>query len=131
MCVYGINVGAGANGTLGCRVVVVGGSPTGALDSVHTSPGSVQVTGWAIDPDTAGTDTVHIYIDGVAIVIPGGRRAPRHRAGVPALRADPRLQRLDAGERPACTASASYGINVAGVRRANTTLGCHTVGVPG
>ena len=129
VCVYGINVGSGVNSTLGCRIVVVGGSPTGALDSVHTSPGSVQVTGWAIDPDTSATDMVHVYIDDAASVISAGGARPDIGQAFP-------LYGPNHGYSDSIPASAgvhrvcAYGINVVGAG-GNTTLGCHTVGVPG
>ena len=66
VCTYGINVGAGRNASLGCRTVVLpSGSPSGALDTVtSTSPGVVTASGWAIDPDTAASIVVHLYVDG-------------------------------------------------------------------
>lgn len=67
VCAYGINVGAGGNGTLGCRTFTASGDPGGALDSASTAPGTVTVSGWAIDPDTVGPATVKVLVDGVAL----------------------------------------------------------------
>ncbi len=39
-------------------------SPIGALDVVESHPNGVRVAGWAIDPDTVGAVTVHIYVNG-------------------------------------------------------------------
>ena len=65
VCLYGIDVsGPGGNTTLGCRIVTVGGSPFGSLDTVRTAPGQVRVTGWVIDRDSASPGTVHVYVDG-------------------------------------------------------------------
>ena len=43
-------------------------APIGSLDSVSASPGSIQVKGWALDPDTTASINVHVYIDGRAVV---------------------------------------------------------------
>ncbi len=65
VCIYGINVGAGANSTLACRTVnVLGGSPIGALDVARQGPQSIAVAGWALDFDTSGSIPVHVYVDG-------------------------------------------------------------------
>ena len=67
VCVYGINTVNGANTALLCRTVEVDGAtapPIGAVDALTTAPGSVSVSGWALDPDTAAPTEVHIYIDG-------------------------------------------------------------------
>ena len=54
---------ATATRRVGCRTVQVG-SPFGSLDGFATGPGQVTVRGWAIDPDTTGPVTVHVYVDG-------------------------------------------------------------------
>jgi hypothetical protein len=130
VCAYGINVsGPGANTTLGCRFAVVGGAPFGALDSVHTSPGTIDVAGWAIDRDTAGPDTVHVYVDAVPTVLTAGDPRPDIATAYP-------LYGGDHGYSAAIAATAgvhrvcAYGIDVLGPG-ANSTLGCRTVGVPG
>jgi hypothetical protein len=66
VCAYGINVGAGTNPQLGCRSVTVpGGSPFGSLDSVRRNiDGSISVSGWSIDPDTATPINVLAYVAG-------------------------------------------------------------------
>ncbi len=61
--VYGIDVGPGDNRLIGSRMVLVGGEPFGAVDSVSVSNGILTVAGWAIDPDTADPIPVHVYID--------------------------------------------------------------------
>ncbi|MEJ5254339.1 MAG: glycoside hydrolase family 25 protein [Acidimicrobiales bacterium] len=65
VCVYAINVGAGdTNPLLGCRsVVVLDGVPVGSLDGVATGVGAVTVSGWALDPETAGPITVQVFVD--------------------------------------------------------------------
>ena len=42
-------------------------APVGWLDSAtSTSPGVLSVSGWAVDPDTTASITVHVYVDGTA-----------------------------------------------------------------
>ena len=66
VCVYGINAGPAGNGNpaVGCRSVRVG-SPFGNVDGFVTASGQVTVQGWAIDPDTTGPVSVHVYVDDV------------------------------------------------------------------
>jgi hypothetical protein len=129
VCVYGINgSGPGANSTLGCRFAMVGGSPFGALDPVHTSPGTISVAGWAIDRDTTGPDTVHVYVDSAATVLSASAPRPDLATAFP-------LYGSDHGYTASIPAAAgvhrvcAYGIDVASPG-ANSTLGCRTVGVP-
>jgi hypothetical protein len=65
VCTYAINAaGIGTNTLLGCARVQVGGPPTGVIDHVDFGAGTLQVTGWSLDPDTAGSTSVHAYVDG-------------------------------------------------------------------
>ena len=66
VCVFALNLGAGAvNPLLGCRDVDVSG-PIGSLDVVAPdAPGSIQVAGWAADPAVStGSTEVHVYVTG-------------------------------------------------------------------
>jgi hypothetical protein len=127
VCLYGINVGAGANVALGCRMVATSRVPFGALDVVSAGPGGVTVAGWAIDPDTSGAIEVHTYIDGrgaggtitglarndVGAVYPAYGPNRGYLATYPAA----------PGRHDVCT----YGINVGAGQ--NVLLGCRTVWV--
>jgi hypothetical protein len=129
VCLYGIDVsGPGDNTTLGCRIVTVGGSPFGSLDTVRTGPGVIQVTGWVIDRDTALPGSVHVYIDGVAIAVTADEARGDIGNGFPLYGARHGFNAsfvAAAGAHQVCV----YGINV--IRPgANTTLGCRTVTVP-
>jgi hypothetical protein len=75
VCAYGIDVGPGGNSLVGCRNVLVGGDPFGAVDVVSVSGGMLTVAGWAIDPDTADAIDVHVYVDssGRAFTADGSR----------------------------------------------------------
>ena len=46
------------------RPLVDYGTPLGNLESATAGPGSIQVSGWAMDPETAASITVHAYVDG-------------------------------------------------------------------
>ncbi len=77
VCAYGINVGLGNHSLLGCRTVVVPmGSPIGHIDGASISNGTVSLNGWAIDPNTAGPDIVHIYVNGVGFEVIANQNRP-------------------------------------------------------
>jgi hypothetical protein len=40
-----------------------GRTPVGALDSISVGAKSISVAGWTLDPDTAASITVHLYVD--------------------------------------------------------------------
>ncbi|MCD9623881.1 hypothetical protein [Rhabdothermincola salaria] len=79
VCAYGINLGPGSNSLIGCRSVLVGGSPFGSLDVARGGSGTIRLQGWAIDPDTAGPIDVHVYVDGVGA---GVATASKNRSDV-------------------------------------------------
>jgi hypothetical protein len=84
VCVYGIDVGPGDNKLLGCRMVLVGGDPFGAVDVASVTGGILTVSGWAIDPDTAAPIGVHVYIDGAGRAITANASRPDLAAAFPA-----------------------------------------------
>ncbi|WP_066515807.1 GH25 family lysozyme [Curtobacterium ammoniigenes] len=64
VCVTVNNTGAGSNTALGCKTVnVVNGTPIGSLDVVSTTPTSISVGGWALDPNTASSITLEVSIN--------------------------------------------------------------------
>lgn len=68
--VYGINVASGSNNPLlGTIGVTTGGNPFGSLDVVTPTAGSVKLEGWALDPDSAASTDVHVYVDGVKAAV--------------------------------------------------------------
>lgn len=128
ICVYAINIDRGdANSTLGCQGVDVPANPVGSLDEATVLTGSsgatVHVRGWAIDPDSTSSTTVHLYIDDVrsqvldATVVRNDVGAvfpsfgPNH--GFDAVVAVP----------PGSQRLCAYAINL-GPGDANSTLGC-------
>jgi hypothetical protein len=128
VCLYAINVARGSNVLLGCSdVPFYTGSPVGSLDSVKVASGSVTVSGWAIDPDTSASITVHAYVDGVGRVLTADREradlAPHYpvhgtRHGFSATLSVP----LDA--KTICLYGVDSGADP------NTTLGCRNIMIP-
>ncbi|CAM8634724.1 GH25_muramidase domain containing protein [Acidimicrobiia bacterium] len=78
VCAYGIDVAGGdGNRLLGCKTVTVPiGNPVGFIDGASIVNGSVNLSGWAIDPDTALPDTVHIYVNGYGFAISANQSRP-------------------------------------------------------
>ena len=69
VCVYGINVGAGQNTLLECRVVTVASNkPSGVLESVTGGEQSIAVKGWALDRDTTAATWYKVQVDSVGAV---------------------------------------------------------------
>ena len=65
VCVTAVNVGGGRSTVLGCQWVAVQNAlPVGVLDLVRTTPTSITVIGWGLDPDTTDPVTIHAYLDG-------------------------------------------------------------------
>ncbi|HEY3438908.1 MAG TPA: hypothetical protein VGK35_14580 [Actinotalea sp.] len=126
VCTYAINATPGDSKPLGCRTVTVRNqAPIGSLDSVTTTPSSVTVSGWALDPDTTDPVTVHMYVD-------GSSQAFVANASRPDVDAFYHLGALHGfvATMPAATGTHSvclYAINA--TPGTNTTLGCRTVTV--
>ena len=129
VCAFGINVGAGSNSVLGCRTVVVpGGNPIGSMDSATGASGGVSVSGWAIDPDTASSIQVHVYVDGAAVVTTASQSRPDVGGAYPGYGANHGYSAV-APAAPGTRTACAYGINVAS-GSVNSLLGCRTVVVP-
>lgn len=129
VCAYGINVGVGGNVLLGCRTVqVVGGAPFGALDTVTYAGTSIDVTGWAVDPDTASPIPVHVYLDNQGYAFTANQPRPDLASGLPLQGSDHGFS----GPLPAPDGThtvCAYAIDVRG-GDGNRLLGCRTVTVP-
>jgi Fibronectin type III domain len=68
LCAYGLNLAAGTvNTKFGCvsvdRAVLPVGASTGIIRAGTSN--TIQLAGWAIDPDTLGAVAVHVSVDGV------------------------------------------------------------------
>lgn len=128
VCVYGINVGTGANALIGCRSVVVQQSPVGSFDVIGARPGSLQAQGWALDPSTAEPIDVHAYVDGVFVgVLKADTLRPDVGAAFPGSGPNHGFSgsfATDAGSHNVCL----YGINVGA--GANSLIACRQITVP-
>jgi hypothetical protein len=131
VCIYGIDQGGTKNTQLGCRTVSTGsGPPKGSLDNATAGVGTIAVTGWALDPDTAAPVAVHVYVDGawagqftantsrpdVGRAYPGYGDGHGYVGTVAA----------SGGNHSVCV----YAINI-GAGGSNPLLSCRTVRVPG
>jgi spore germination protein YaaH len=128
VCVYGLNTGPGdGNPKLGCTTVTVpSGNPIGHLESVVGGKGSLTATGWALDPNTASSIEVAIYVDGVvALQQTASISRPDIAADYPPFGAAHGFSlpvTVKAGKHTVC----AFGINV-GRGDTNTSLGCKAV----
>jgi hypothetical protein len=133
VCAYAINSGAGtSNPELGCVSVTVAASawnPVGNLDSATVDGRNVDLSGWALDHDTANALRVDLYVDG------RGTRSVTANAARPDIDAlypgtgsnhgfSTRLA-LTAGTHSVC----AYAINV-GSGSSSPQIGCRTVTMP-
>ncbi|MBF0687200.1 MAG: N-acetylmuramoyl-L-alanine amidase, partial [Cellulomonas sp.] len=63
VCVTAVNRGSGADVVLGCALVTVSNAaPVGVLDAISTTPTTISLRGWALDPDTTAPIGVHVYV---------------------------------------------------------------------
>jgi hypothetical protein len=129
ICVYGINAGPGANVLFGCWTrTAMSGPPVGALEAASGVDGGVQVTGWAIDPDTAAPISVHVYVGATGTPLTADVTRSDIAAGYPAYGAKHGFTaKLPAT--PGTYDVCAYGINAG--PGANVLLGCRSVIVPG
>jgi hypothetical protein len=126
VCAYGINVGVGAHTLLGCRTTTVPtGSPFGVIDTLFRDGNSVTGSGWIIDPDTAASIPVHVYVNGVGYGLMANGSRPDVAGGLPAYGPAHGYSfsiPVAAGSARVCI----YGIEIAGTG-GNVLLGCRTV----
>lgn len=78
VCIWALNTGPGEATVLGCSWANISGTPFGMLDSarVDAATGALQLNGWAIEPDTAASPLINLYVDG-ALVAQERATAPR------------------------------------------------------
>jgi hypothetical protein len=129
VCVEAENsIGPGSTIALGCRTVVLpSGSPKGHVDVVTAAPGTVTISGWSLDPDTASPIDVHVYVDGVGTAVRSDAARPDIAAAFPGhgeAHGFATTVTAPAGSRNVC----AYGINVG--LGSHVLLGCRQVDVP-
>jgi hypothetical protein len=79
VCVYAIDLDQPRNTPLGCRSVTAAPAPpVGNFDSASVSAGALNVSGWALDPNTPSEPaTIEVYIDGqLRLVTPAVENRP-------------------------------------------------------
>lgn len=104
-------------------------NPFGRLEQARGTTRTIEVAGWAADPDTSEPVDVHVYVDGQARqVVRADRDRPDVGAAYPALGSrhgfSTAVGLITPGRHTVCV----YGINV-GPGTGSTTLGCSTVDV--
>ena len=129
ICVYGINRGAGKNTQIACRVVTtMAGPPAGKLSSVVAEPGRLQLTGWALDPDTTAAASVRFTVDGATVSrIPANVSRPDVAAAWPAYGAARGFSAVvtrQGGTHEYCAVVENVGFGT------DRTLGCRVVTSP-
>jgi GH25 family lysozyme M1 (1,4-beta-N-acetylmuramidase) len=127
VCAYGINTGPGGNVLLRCAPVDVAAvEPFGSVDSVVGGAHRVDVTGWALDPDTAAPATVHVWVDG-APRLAGDANLPRPdvAAAVPGAGPNRGFQLAVTGLAPGAHNVCVFALNIAGPG-SNQLLVCRT-----
>ncbi len=130
VCAYVINrAGPGTNRLLGCRTVdIPTGDPFGVVDVVTASPGRVDISGWAIDPDTASPIQVHVYESGKGLALVAAGSRPDVGAAFPGY-GDTHGFSGSLAVEPGLRSVCAYAINGSG-SGSNRLLGCRSVTVP-
>ena len=127
VCLYAIEaVGNGSNTELACRRVTVRSpEPFGSIDLVRGGVRSIDVAGWVIDPDTANSVQVHVYVDGVGTALVANGNRPDLTPYYPGLgTAHGFTKSIPAS--PGLHQVCLYAINMVG-RGSNQLLGCRSV----
>jgi hypothetical protein len=87
VCVYVINSGPGSNVELTCQTVDVvgeqGRTPVGNAEVITAEGSAIRVAGWAVDPDTTRSISVHVYVGSNGRAITADRDRPDIAAAYP------------------------------------------------
>jgi hypothetical protein len=128
VCVWVFNSGAGsANVNLSCSTVhLTSGNPIGVVDAVRpANPTTINVAGWALDPDRAESVPVALYLDGVGVGwFPADGHRPDIAAAFPGYGAAHGFS-IDVPAGPGTHELCLYAIN-AGAGTGNPLLSCVT-----
>jgi hypothetical protein len=128
ICLWALNVGAGDPALLGCKTANITGSPFGRIDSASVDPatGALQLGGWAIDPDTAASPLINLYVGG-SLVAQERATAPRPDVArvYPLYGAQRGLGSLTATVPPGSHSVCAWAVNEGA--GASTLLGCTAV----
>ena len=129
VCVFAVNIGEGANLTLGCQTVVVpDGSPVGEVKDLWASFNSISLWGWAADRDVPeGNVDLQIQANGTRFVLKADQPYPAPTQVLP--NAGPRTGFGGTFQvAPGLTNVCVYAINLG--KGSNTTLECKVLDVP-
>jgi hypothetical protein len=122
ICVRAINVGPGADRTLGCWTMSFQYSPVGHLDMVSAAGGHVRLGGWTFDPDSPGTVlTAYVSIDGARTAITANESRPDVASAYPAagaLHGFSAIMPVAQGSHTVCVIAHNIGLG------ADRTIGC-------
>lgn len=128
VCVTLLNQGAnGSDQPAVCRsVVVLSGNPFGNLEGAVRTGTGISLSGWALDPDAAGSVSIHVYVNGAwgGSYIADGQRGDVGAAFPGYGSARGFVIPLSAGQAPASVCV--YLINQ-GLGSTNPSLGCRTL----
>jgi hypothetical protein len=111
-------------------VPILTGYPIGSLDPVTTGLAQLRIRGWLIDPDTAASGRVVLYVDGGALNVAADVDRPdvaHAHPGYGALHGYDKRLTVAPGQHTVC----AYGLNQAGTPGGTSALGCRTVTVSG
>ena len=136
ICATLSNIGAGSHTPLKCRTVTVADStassgsavdPVGAIDSIATRPGIIDIRGWAYEPDNlASSAYVYVTVDGKGGHIRANKYRPdvaTSRPGAGSYRGYEASYRVSAGEHRVCITLHNTGAGK------HVALGCRTLTV--
>ena len=133
VCVFFINEGPGTTRWSTCRdVVVPGGAPIGVVDRIEGGPdGRVTVSGWSLDPDTAGSNEVHVYVGSRGFNLgPASQSRPDIGSAFPGYGGSHGFSLSVDGFAPGFHPVCVFAIDVSG-RGPNSLLRCQWIGIPG
>lgn len=126
VCVYAIDVGGGpGNVLLGCRDVVVTGTPQGSLDVVTGRPGTIEVGGWSFlpgDPSSVAIVSVDGEVRGTFARTVARPDVVRAVVGADAASGFSGTVAASAGRRTVCLTTGTAPLG---------RLGCRVVDLPG
>jgi hypothetical protein len=126
VCAYAINIGVGGHSLLGCRTAdVPTGSPIGVIDTLSRSGSFITGSGWSLDPDTAQSIPMHVYINGIGYEVLANQSRPDVAGTLPdygPLRGYSFSLPAPVGPATVCI----YGLNIAG-SGGNVLFGCRSV----
>lgn len=124
VCSFAIGTAGDDNSNIGCRTVAVGtNSPLGSLDGVTRVSGGVQVSGWALDPDSASPTRIDVYVNGVGGSIFTSTTRADVNASYPDWAGNHGFSSTIAA--PAGATVCAYAIDAEGLA-GNTSLGCRS-----